>query len=208
MDSARFKPDRFLVAAALAEDAVLAYHSALEVLGFAHSVYQDVYYLTTRRRKALRLSDGRVHALLPPKALRANRAEHFGVETRERLGVKVRVTGPERTLVDCFAAPRYAGGLEELMESAESVSGLDLDVLGVYLDLLSERRLFAILGFFLERQAQLLFVPPSFLERLERARPASKVYLDKHQRGGRLIRRWNLIVPQRWATSVEPGERV
>lgn len=204
----RFTPDRFLVPGALAADAVLAYHSALEVLGFAHSVYRDVYYLTTRPRKTLRLSDGRVRTLLPPKALRARGSEDFGVETRERLGVKLRVTGPERTLVDCFAAPGYAGGLEEGMESAEAISALDLEALGAYLDLLDERRLFAILGFFLERQAQRFFVPPPFLARLERARPASKVYLDKHQRGGRLLRRWNLIVPERWATSVESGERV
>ena len=58
-----------------------------------------------------------------------------------------------------------------------------------------------ILGFVLERQAQRFFVPPQFLERLERSRPASKVYLDKHQRGGRLVRRWNLIVPDRWTMS-------
>lgn len=208
MEAERFWPDRFLAAAALANDAVLAYHSALEVVGFAHSVYRDVYYLTTRRRKAVRLSDGRLRALLPPSALRDARSEDFGVETRERLGVKIRVTGPERTLVDCFAAPRYAGGLEEVMESAASISVLDLELLGAYLDLLGERRLFAILGFFLERHAERLFVPPPFLERLERGRPVSRVYLDKHQRGGRLIRRWNLIVHDRWAPGVDPREHV
>lgn len=173
----RFAPDRFLAAAALSDDAVLAYHSALELLGFAHSVYRDVYYLTARRRKDLRLSDGRVRALLPPKALRDRQASHHGVETRERLGVKVRVTGPERTLVDCFAVPRYAGGLEEVMESGRAIAILDLEVLGTYLDLLGERRLFAVLGFFLEQQARRLFVPPAFLERLERKRPVSKIYL-------------------------------
>lgn len=52
-----FVPDRFLVVAALREDAVLAYHSALELLGFAHSVYRDVYYLSARRRKDLRLPE-------------------------------------------------------------------------------------------------------------------------------------------------------
>ena len=186
------------MAGALREDAVLAYHSALELLGFAHSVYRDVYYLSARRRKDLRLPDGRVRALLPPKALRDRHSAHFGVETRERLGVKIKVTGPERTLVDCFAAPRYAGGLEEVMESGRAMAVLDLEVLGAYLDLLGERRLFAILGFFLGQQAERLFVPATFLERLERKRPASNVYLDQHQRGGRLVRRWNLVVPERW----------
>jgi predicted transcriptional regulator of viral defense system len=33
-EARRFAPDRFLIAAALSEDAVLAYHSALELLGF------------------------------------------------------------------------------------------------------------------------------------------------------------------------------
>ena len=204
----RFAPDRFLVAAALSDDAVLAYHSALELLGFAHSVYRDVYYLTAKRRKDLRLPDGRVRALLPPKSLRERQASHYGVETRERLGVKVCVTGPARTLVDCFAAPRYAGGLEEVMESGRAIAMLDLEVLEKYLDLLGERRLFAVLGFFLEQQAHRLFVPPAFLERLERRRPVSKIYLDKHQRGGRLVRRWNLVVPERWLTGSEVVERV
>lgn len=203
-----FVPDRFLVAAALRDDAVLAYHSALELLGLAHSVYRDVYYLSARRRKDLRLPGGRVRALLPPKALRDHHGEHFGLETRERLGVKIKVTGPERTLVDCFAIPRYAGGLEEVMESGRAIAVLDLEVLRAYLDLLNQRRLFAILGFFLEQQAERLFVGSTFLERLEQNRPASKIYLDKHQRGGRLVRRWNLVVPERWATGSDIGERV
>jgi predicted transcriptional regulator of viral defense system len=208
MPADRFSPDRFLVPLGLTADAVLAYHSALEILGLAHSVYRDVYYFSTRRRKALRLTDGRARALLPPKALRARESEDFGVETRERRGVKIQVTGVERTLVDCFAAPGYAGGLEEVMESGQAISVLDLDMLAAYLELLDERRLFAILGFFLEREASRLFVSPPLLERLERGRPASKIYLDKHQRGGRLLRRWNLIVPERWAPRVESGERV
>src|SRR5713101_7432848 len=113
VEAKRFTPDRFLVAAALREDAVLAYHSALELLGHAHSVYRDTLYLTARRRKDLRLGDGRVRAVLHPPPLRSRKEEGYGVETRERLGVKLRVTGPERTLVDCLATPRYAGGLEE-----------------------------------------------------------------------------------------------
>ena len=32
---------------------MLAYHNALEILGFAHSVYRDVYSLTAKRRKDL-----------------------------------------------------------------------------------------------------------------------------------------------------------
>jgi len=193
-----FKPDRFLVAAALRQDAVLAYHSALELLGLAHSAYRDVYYLSSRRRRDVKLSDGRARGVLPPKRLRDTRNEMFGVEIRERLGVKLSVTGPERTLVDCCAAPKYAGGLEEVVEAWRAVTALDLDRLKTYLDLLGERRLVAILGFFLEQHATRLFVPAKLLDELAGKRPVSKAYLDRHQRGGQLVARWNLIVPQRW----------
>jgi len=193
-----FVPDRFLVAAAVRADTVLAYHSALELLGLAHSVYRDVFYLTAHLRKDLHLPDGRLRALHHPKPLRARGSEDFGVETRERSGVKVRLTGPERTLVDSFLLPRYAGGVDEVMEAMRSVSALDLEKLERYLTLLDHRRAFAIMGFVLEQAAERLFVPGPLLDRLATRRPAARIYLDKHQRGGRLQTRWNLIVPERW----------
>jgi predicted transcriptional regulator of viral defense system len=199
VDPKRFVPDRFLIAAALRDDAVIAYHSALELLGHAHSVYRDALYFTARRRKDLRLGDGRVRAVLHPVSLRSRKDEGYGVETRERLGVKLRVTGPERTLVDCLATPRYAGGLEEVFQSVGGIPTLDLDRLAGYLDRLGQRRLYAIVGFYLEGEASRLFVPPQFLERLARKRPRSRIYLEPRQRGGRLQTRWNLIVPDQWA---------
>ena len=199
MEVERFTPDQFLVAAALRQDAVLAYHSALELLGLAHSVYRDVFYLTARPRKDVRLSGGRVRALHHPKPLRARGAEDFGVETHERAGVKLRLTGAERTLVDSFLLPRYAGGIDEVMEAARSVTALDLDRLERYLTLLGQRRAFAIMGFVLEQAAERLFVPDALLDRLAARRPTARIYLDKRRRGGRLQPRWNLIVPERWA---------
>ena len=199
VEAKRFVPDRFLVAAALRDDAVFAYHSALELLGHAHSVYRDTLYLTTRRRKDLRLGDGRVRAILHPAPLRSRKEEGYGVETRERLGVKLRATGPERTLVDCLATPRYAGGLEEVFQSAGGIPALDLDRLAGYLDRLGQRRLYAVVGFYLEGEASRLFVPPEFLDRLAKERPRSRIYLEPRQRGGRLQARWSLIVPDRWA---------
>jgi len=199
MEAGSFSPDRFLVAAALRPDTVLAYHSALELLGLAHSVYRDVFYVTACPRKDVRLPGGRVRALRHPKPLRACGAEDFGVETLERAGVKLRLTGPERTLVDSFLLPRYAGGIDEVMEAARSVSALDLDRLERYLTLLDQRRAFAIVGFVLAQAAERLFVPDALLGRLAAQRPTARIYLDKRQRGGRLQPRWNLIVPERWA---------
>jgi predicted transcriptional regulator of viral defense system len=200
VDARRFVPDRFLVAEALRDDAVLAYHSALELLGYAHSTYRDVFYFTGRRRKDLRLGPGTVRALLHPKPLRDRHEEDYGVETRERSGIKLKVTGPERTLVDCLATPRYAGGAEEALQSLQGVPALDLDRVAGYLERLGQRRVFALVGAFLEREAKRLFVPPEFLDRLAQERPRSPTYLVRGKAGGRFLSRWNLVVPERWST--------
>jgi len=134
-----------------------------------------------------------------PKPLRARGVQAFGVEMHERAGVKLRLTGAERTLVDSFLLPRFAGGIDEVMEAARSVTALDLDRLERYRTLLGQRRAFAIMGFVLEQAAGRLFVPDALLDRLAAQRPTARIYLDKRQRGGRLQPRWNLIVPERWA---------
>ncbi len=198
LDARQFAPDRFLVVAALRDEAVLAYHSALELLGYAHSTYRDAYYFSSRRRKDLHLGGGKLRAVLHPKPLRERREESYGVEVRERQGVKIRVTGPERTLVDCLAVPRYAGGLEETLQSLQGVPTLNLDRVAGYLERLGQRRLFAAAGAFLEREAKRLFVPPEFLDRLARERPTSPTYLARGRTGGRLLPRWNLVVPPQW----------
>jgi predicted transcriptional regulator of viral defense system len=199
VEAGQFAPDRFLVAAALRPDAVLAYHSALELLGVAHSTYRDVFFLTGRRRKDLHLGGGKIRALLHPKRLRVRHAEDSGVEVRERSGVKLRVTGPERTLVDCLTTLRYAGGLEEVLQSLRGVPAFDLDRLAGYLNALDQRRAFAIVGAYLEQEAERLFVPSAYLEHLAKQVPRSPIYLARARGGGRFLRRWNLIVPRQWS---------
>jgi predicted transcriptional regulator of viral defense system len=44
--------DPFIVASRLAEDAIVAYHSALELAGVAYSMHGEVRYLTARRARA------------------------------------------------------------------------------------------------------------------------------------------------------------
>jgi len=206
VEASRFVPDRFLVAAALRPDAVLAYHSALELLGFAHSTYRDVFFLTDRRRKDLQLGKGKIRALLHPKRLRVRHLEDSGVEVRERADVKLRVTGPERTLVDCLVTLRYAGGLEEVLQSLRGVPAFDLDRLAGYLDVLAQRRAFAIVGAYLEQEAERLFVPSAYLERLAKQVPRSPTYLTRAREGGQFVRRWNLVVPRQWSREASAVE--
>jgi predicted transcriptional regulator of viral defense system len=48
---AEFRPDPFLTAVAVRPDAVFSHHSALELLGAAHSVWNQVTLYTEKRRR-------------------------------------------------------------------------------------------------------------------------------------------------------------
>jgi len=55
LDAKKFQPDRFLAAAALRPDAIFSHHSALELLGAAHSEWRLCTAYSTRRAQPFKL---------------------------------------------------------------------------------------------------------------------------------------------------------
>jgi len=193
--TSRFRPDPFLVAAAARPDAVFSHHSALELLGAAHTVGTRTTVYTKRRRRSLALTGATVCFLEDPAPLAVGNRRHVGTRRVERRGRLLEVTGPERTLVEGFHRPAHAGGLEELVQSASGFPTLDLDLIEKVLRRYGIAHLWAATGWFLERFQQSLHVPEGVLERFERHRPRSPQYLERRRRGGALAARWGLILP-------------
>jgi predicted transcriptional regulator of viral defense system len=191
----RFQPDPFLVANAARPDGIFSHHSALELLGVAHSSWTRCTLYTVRRRKPLAMEGVSVHFLDFPDAFRRQAHRHLGVRKIERRGGLLQATGPERTLVDGFRRPALAGGLEELMHSAAVFPALDLDLLEAILRRYDAANLWAATGWFLERFQSSFSPSQRYLARLERRRPRSPQYLERGRRGGTLAARWNLILP-------------
>lgn len=193
--SQTFQPDPFLAANAARPDSLFCYHSALELLGVAHSVWKKHSVFTKNRRPPLRLHGSEVLFLDHPVALRKNRVNQLGTRNVERLGFLLRVTGPERTLVEGFRRPDLVGGLPELTNSASGFATLDLKLLTELLKRYGERKLWGAVGWFLEKHQTGFHVPDDYLRRLEAKRPRSPLYLPRRQRGGVLSPRWNVILP-------------
>jgi predicted transcriptional regulator of viral defense system len=188
--------DPFLLASKLAPDAVLSYHTALDLLGFGHSVFNSYYCFSSRFRPALRFRRDHFRVVLTPEKLQKKSQELFGTEKVERQGVKIIVTGKERTLVECLEKPQHCGGFEEMYRSLEKIPFIRPDVLVQYLDLREQKNLYARTGFFLEQHREDLHVEDSLLQQLAQNVPTQPVYWTQHRKGGALMKRWNLIVPE------------
>jgi predicted transcriptional regulator of viral defense system len=203
----RFQPDPVLVAVAARPDSIIAYHTALELLGAAQSVWRVCTAFTARRRRPVTVGAVAVRFLDHPLPLRDAGTVRLGVRTVERRGRLVAVTGPERTLVEGLRRPGLAGGLEELVASASSFPTLDLGLLEQVLQRYDLAQLWAAVGWFLERFQQSFHVPAALLDRLRERRPNGPQYLERSRPAGVLVARWNLVVPRSLVTEGEPDER-
>jgi predicted transcriptional regulator of viral defense system len=196
-DPRTFPPDPFLLAGKMAPDCVLAYHTALQFHGKAYSVRRQFTYLTRSRPRPVRFREYEFRAVGHPKALKAARKENFGVADTERSGLRIRITGLERTLVDVLDRPQLSGSWEEIWRSLESIEFVDIDQVVEYTLMLRNATTAAKVGFFLEQHRTPLMLEDSHLKALRKARPRKPHYLERTRRTpGRLVSEWNLVVPQ------------
>jgi predicted transcriptional regulator of viral defense system len=195
-NSETYPVDPFLLAAKMTDDAVLAYHTALEFHGRAYSVYQHFFYLTEHSPRSVSFRSFSFRSVLFPRKLRLKNKQKFGVLRADRAGLGVRVTGLERTLVDVLDRPELAGSWEEIWRSLESVEFFDLDNVVEYVLLLENATTAARVGFFLEQHQETLMVEDVHFKALQKLRPRQPHYFDRAKRkDGRLVKRWNLVVP-------------
>ena len=189
--------DPYLLASRLADDAVLGYHTALELHGKAHSVFQEFCVLTATAPRPYRFRGQRFRAVaFPRKLVRADK-ERCGVETRDRAGLDLAVTGLERTLVDLFDRPDLGGGVEEVWRSLAAVEFFDLEAVTEYALLLGNATTVAKVGYFLEAHRERLMVSAAHLAGLRHRRPRQPHYFEKRDSGkARLVAEWNLVVPE------------
>jgi len=194
---ATFEVDPFLLATKLAPDAAVAYHAALQFRGKAYSVWHRFAVLTRCHLRPLSFQGSEFVGVRPPRSLDGLPDLGGGVVTEAYAGGTVRVTTFERTLVDVLDAPDLGGGWEEVWRSLELVEYFDLAaVVGHALELGSALTT-ARVGFFLEQHREALFVEDHHLKALREQAPRQPRYLDRTRETGRLVKPWNLVVPER-----------
>ena len=112
---------------------------------------------------ASRLRGSRARAR--PKALAAAGKADYMTMSMDRQGVVIRVTAVERTVVDVLHRPELAGGVEEVLKSLDLVRYLDPAKVADYVELLDNRSLASVSGWWLEMRRGALGVTDDVLAR-------------------------------------------
>ena len=178
--------DPYRLAARTSEPYAFIYGSALALNGAGSAERSEVLVSSPHRFTAFEFAGIRyrwVRPWVPQGLVRVSVGPEFVWASR-----------PERTLVDCVRVPANAGGIEELSRAIDMLPDLDPDEVVRWVDHYHEAALAARLGFLLEASGICLPRSPLVRALLQR-RPAHRSYLSERRPGGRLIGRWNLIVP-------------
>lgn len=192
-----FRVNPYLIAAKATADAIIAYHSALSFHGYAYSQFNTFTYLTAQKEtKRFDFQDSEYVGVTQPRSLLRKRKTDFSVVEADQMGMNVRVTSVERTLVDCFDRLDLAGGIEEVWRSLQLIPQLRVREIFEYARLLGNSITTAKVGLFLEMNKEHFRVKEEDLSLLRKRRPRNKCYMMPGERGGKLVSEWNLVVPR------------
>jgi predicted transcriptional regulator of viral defense system len=190
------QPDLYLLASNLQEDAVLAYRSALDFHQNASPIRSICTYLTQHTPRTFTFRGTLYRPVHPPAALLRNDREKMGIATLEWMTVLIRVTQPERTLVDILNRPDLCGRWVDIWQDLTCLVAIDLDFVVRYALALENATTIARVGYFLEQHRKMVPANEAILRRLEKGKPRSKHYLERsHRVDAHFIKRWNLVVP-------------
>jgi predicted transcriptional regulator of viral defense system len=188
--------DPYLLAGKASQDAVLAYHTALELHNLAYTTFEELTFLTVTLSKPFVYGSQRFRSVSFPKSILAKDKKDNNIEIIQRQGINLKITNLERTIVDILDRPDLGGGWEEIWRSLDHLTHFDIKKLVGYTLLLDNATTTAKVGFFLEQRPVYLSVNAHYIKKLLAHIPKQPHYMNRTQRSkGQYIKKWQLIVP-------------
>lgn len=189
----KLQVDKLLIASKIRPGYYLGYHTALEFHGCSYSAHNTAY---TCVRPRSRFTPFTFHDQTF-KPVFTDDLE-TGIEEREYRGHIIRVSGKERTFVECLDRVEHAGGWEEALKSLENLGGIDFKKVQRLAVQAHKQFLVRKTGFVLEllRERSLFYehLPEETLKGIEEEVEGAPTYLIRGV-AGPLHPRWRLYVP-------------
>lgn len=192
-------PDRvppansYVIGASLIEPYYFSYYTSNSHYGFTTQVPYTVFVATTKKKPDFEWL-GSIF-----KFVTLSKHKFFGHMKENIFDTKVNMAEPEKSLVDSFDKPKYAGGVEQLAGIMwRGLPRVDKEKLVKYAVRMNSRSLIQRLGFiisFLVKEDLLKPLPPKLENMLLKHLGRSVIYLDsKRSKTGKLSKKWRIII--------------
>lgn len=103
--------DEWAIANLLAPDATVAYWTALNLHGYTEQISNVVFVQTAQSKKAKKIFG------VQYRFIKIGKHKQLGVNKKGFGNHQYRITDAEKTIVDCFDIPKYAGGYDNLIKA-------------------------------------------------------------------------------------------
>lgn len=184
-----------LIAGKATEDAVLAYHSALESYGIAYTDFNEHTFITKHRPKPFEFQS-QLYRPVTHNNLQSS-AEEPQIEPITMMGVTIYRTTLERTIVDVLHRINLSGGWEEVMRSLDHITSFNTKSAVNYALSLNKASIAAKLGYFLDNQPSYFKAQSPIINQLLNHIPKQPYYIDRQAQGKQIyIKKWRIMVPQ------------
>jgi len=187
---------KFEIASQVNDSAYLAYHSALEYYGFANQVFYEMVVASNQRFNNFE-HDGICY-------LYATSKSYLGV-INPKIDSLVKVTDPERTMIDCIDRIDLSGGLEELIQCFSLITYVNEDKLIEYLAVFDKQFLYQKAGFMLGYFQNEMNLSEHFFEYCKSKTGKSARYLTFPYESDTYFNEWRLCAPQNILSFLEQG---
>ena len=190
--------NKYEIASAIAEDACVAYHSAMEYHGFGNQVFNDVNVMSKTAFRSFEF-DGISY-------IRRGNSKVFGIVT-PNMNSQIRVTNVERTILDCIDRINYAGGIEELMNNLNAIPYVNEFFLTSYIQSYAKPALYQKTGFLLSLFKNQMHLSSAFFRLCKKNIGKSTRYLIEKEARTEYNSEWKLCIPYSFYSLIDTGGR-
>ncbi|OGT39955.1 MAG: hypothetical protein A3E81_02225 [Gammaproteobacteria bacterium RIFCSPHIGHO2_12_FULL_36_30] len=191
----KFSIDPYSIISNLCNDALIAYHTALQFHGLAYSFHFQHIFQTTKEIRSFQFRQDRFKVTQFSKFLPKSKYFIFS-EKIDHHGFLIRVTNIERTIVDTLDRINLSGGLEEVWRSLQNIQSANVKNIIDYAILLKNSTTIAKVGLYLRLHQKQWAISEKYFEKLKKYLPQSVHYLDRNHRiNGKFIKEWHIVVP-------------
>ncbi len=185
--------NRFVIASHINDSAIVSHHSAFEYYGYANQVFYEVQVTSESRFQDFGY-DGLQYRRIMPQI-------KDGVANEG----SVRVTTPERTVIDCIHLFEKVGGLEELLRCIALIPTLKEDALLACLAEYNNGYLYQKAGCILSQYASALGLTDAFFAECKKHLPKGKSYLYERTPDFAFYEDWQIYAPADFSRLTDKG---